>query len=352
MRFGSGSGMLLRGLCALWLVGLLAGCGREPVHHAQSYVFGTLVDISIYGEPEERAAQLSGHVLGEFRRLHETLHAWHPASELSRINAAFAAGETVETTPEVAALIADAAAISAQSGSLFNPAIGHLIQLWGFQGDEFVPARPDPQRLHALVAAQPDMADLVIEGSRLSSRNPAVRLDLGGYAKGHALDLAAAYLRREGVRGALINIGGNIIAVGSHGERPWRVGVQHPRRPGPIAVLELPDGWAIGTSGDYQRYFELDGKRYCHVIDPRDGRPVEGVQAVTVLVPPGPQAGARSDADSKPLFIDAAGWRAMAQRLGLAHAMRIDAQGRVHVTAAMQRRLQFTDPDVALEVLP
>lgn len=342
----------MRCLILLFLL-LLAGCARAPLHHAEAYVFGTLVGISIYGEPEARAAQLSSHVLGEFERLNHALHAWRPDSELSRINAAFAAGKTVTTTPEIAAFIADAAAISAQSDGLFNPAISQLIGLWGFQRDEFSPVRPDPERLAALVAAKPSMADIVIEGSRLASRNPAVRLDLGGYAKGYALDLAASYLRRAGVQGALVNVGGNIIAIGNHGKRPWRVGIQHPRKPAPIATLNLPDGWAIGTSGDYQRYFEQDGKRYSHIIDPRNGQPVEWIQAVTVLVPPGQQAGARSDAYSKPLFIAGVdGWHAMAQRLGIAHAMLIDGQGKVYLTRAMQQRLTFTDPHVALEVLP
>jgi thiamine biosynthesis lipoprotein len=331
---------------------LLTGCGREPVQQAQSYVFGTLVEVSIYGESEARATQLTGHILGEFQRMHETLHAWRPASELSRINAAFAAGMAVETTPEVAAMITDAAAISAQSGGLFNPAIGNLIQLWGFQSDEFMPVRPELQHINELVTAQPSMTDIVIDGNRVSSLNKAVRLDLGGYAKGYALDQAAAYLRNEKVQGALVNIGGNILAIGAHGERHWRVGIQHPRQPGPIAILDLPDGWAIGTSGDYQRYFELDGKRYCHVIDPRSGWPVQGVQAVTVLLPPGSQAGTRSDTDSKPLFINAANWRESAWRMGLEHVLLIDGQGKVHITEAMHRRLQFTDKHVALEILP
>ena len=100
---------------------------------------------------------------------------------------------------------------------------------------------------------------------------PRVKLDLGGYAKGYALDRAAEILKSQGIHNALINIGGNVLALGTHGTRPWRVGIQHPRKPGPLATLELRDGEAIGTSGDYQRYFELDGKRYCHLIDPRTG---------------------------------------------------------------------------------
>lgn len=330
----------------------LAGCGREQAHQSQSYVFGTLVDISIYGESEERARELSNHILQEFQRLHDQLHAWKAGSELDRLNSAFAEGKPAEVSPELAGIVTDATRLSRQSGGLFNPAIGHLIQTWGFQGDEFKPVRPDPAEIRKWVAANPQMTDIVIGNGQARSRNPAVRLDLGGYAKGWSLDLAANYLRQQHVKGALINIGGNIIAIGRHGDRPWRVGIQHPRQPGPVASVELPDGWAIGTSGDYQRYFELDGKRYCHVLDPRTGEPAQGVQAVSILVPPNSHAGTFSDVASKPIFLSGESWRKAAHRMGIAHAMLIDAQGRIHLTAAMQQRLKFTDKNVALDIVP
>jgi FAD:protein FMN transferase len=350
--------MRLRGRVG-WIVALivtllaLAGCGREPLHQSQAYVFGTLVDISIYGESEERARELSGHVQQEFQRLHDQLHAWKAGSELDRLNAAFAAGKTAEVSPELAGMLKDATRLSEQSGGLFNPAIGHLIQLWGFHRDEFAPVRPDPSEIQKWVDVNPRMADILVENGQAASRNPAVKLDLGGYAKGWALDLAADYLRQQGVKGALVNIGGNIIAIGKHGERPWRVGIQHPRKPGPLATLELPDGWAIGTSGDYQRFFELDGQRYCHIIDPRNGQPAQGVQAVTILVPPGPHAGTLSDVASKPLFISGlAGWHKAASDMGITHALLVDERGGPHLTRAMKQRLHFTQKNVALEELP
>jgi thiamine biosynthesis lipoprotein len=121
------------------------------------------------------------------------------------------------------------------------------------------------------------------------------------------------------------------------------VGIQHPRKPSPLATLELHDGEAIGTSGDYQRYFEVGGKRYCHLIDPRNGLPVQNVQAVTVLTQ-GPRAGVLSDATSKPLFIAGpSGWRAAAQSMNIDAALLIDSAGTVHLTTAMQKRLEFTD---------
>ncbi|HYR05311.1 MAG TPA: FAD:protein FMN transferase, partial [Gallionella sp.] len=192
-------------------------------------------------------------------------------------------------------------------------------------------------------AANPQMSDIAIEQGKVGSRNNAVQLDLGGYAKGYALDRAAELLRKQGIRNALINIGGNVLALGQHGKRPWRVGIQHPRKPGALATLELHDGEAIGTSGDYQRYFMLGNIRYCHLIDPRNGHPVQGVQAATILTH-GPRAGVLSDAASKPLFIAGTdGWRAAAAQMNLAEAMLVDAQGNIHLTAGLQKRLEFID---------
>lgn len=244
----------------------------------------------------------------------------------------------------MAALLADVQAAAARGDDLFNPAAGALVEAWGFHADEFVPRRPEPAQREALVAAKPRMADLVITprpdgGATVSSRNPAVQLDLGGYGKGYALDRAVAILRARGVCCALVNIGGNVMALGSKAGTPWRIGIQHPRKPEALATVELHDGEAIGTSGDYQRYFELDGERLCHLIDPRSGEPVRHTQSLTVLMPAGPHAGARSDADSKPLFIvGREGWRGLAERMGITMALRVDADGSVDMTPAMAQR--------------
>jgi thiamine biosynthesis lipoprotein len=337
----------------LFAVLVLSACGKEPLYQEQGYVFGTLVEVSVYGEEEASAKQAVAVVMQEFQRLHDLLHAWKP-SALSELNTAFAKSKAVVVTPELQAMLLEATQLSEQSGGLFNPAIGGLVKLWGFHADEFKAALPDEKILAALVAAQPQMRDITFISTRSSttarSRNPALQLDLGGYAKGYALDRAAALLKQQGIHNALINIGGNVLALGTHGSRSWRVGIQHPRKPGPLATLELHDGEAIGTSGDYQRYFELDGKRYCHLIDPRSGQPAPGVQAVTVLTH-GVRAGVLSDATSKPLFIaGASAWLAAAQNIQLNEALLIDADGALHATAAMHKRLELTDKSTIVKL--
>ena len=330
---------LTRALWAALLLLALSACSPPPLYQQQAYVFGTLVEVSVYGAPEAQAQQATAAVLARFDTLHRQLHAWQP-SELSRLNAALAKGERATVTPELATMLRDAQARSTRSGDLFNPAIGGLIALWGFHADTPQSHVPDAAAIAGWVDKRPRMGDLRIEGNAVGSTNPSVQLDLGGYAKGLALDEAAAILKQHGIRNALVNIGGNVIALGRHGDRPWRVGIQHPRQPGTLATLDLLGGEAIGTSGDYQRYFEAGGQRYCHLIDPRSGRPATGMQSVTILVR-GAQAGTRSDALSKPLFIDGtARLASSAARLGVTDYLAVDAAGKIHVSPAMQARLR------------
>lgn len=333
---------------------LLTACGKEQLYQEQGYVFGTLVDVTVYGESEPRAKRAVSEVLHEFQRLHGMLHAWQP-SELSELNAAFAKGESKVVPAELAAMLQDAAQLSKQSQGLFNPAIGGLVQLWGFHADEFKSAQPDEKKIAQWVADNPQMSDITlfstsVGGELARSSNKAVQLDLGGYAKGYALDRAAELLRKQGIHNALINIGGNILAIGRHGKRPWRIGIQNPRNSGALATLALHDGEAIGTSGDYQRYFMLGNKRYCHLIDPRSGYPMQGVQAVTIITR-GTHAGVLSDVASKPLFIaGASGWRAAAVQMNIPEAMLVDAQGNIHLTGELQKRLEFTDKSIHSQV--
>jgi FAD:protein FMN transferase len=197
-------------LLFLLLMGLLLlSCSpKEPLYNTQTYVFGTLVDISIYGETDARAQAVTTAMINQYNDLHQRLHAWKP-SELSTINQAFAAGQTpITVQTDIAAMIADITTLSTQSQGAFNPSIGKLIKAWGFQSDTFIPHRIDTKMIEALVVENPKMTDIMINGNQVHSVNSAVQLDLGGYAKGYALDRGLAYLKQQHIRHALINIGG------------------------------------------------------------------------------------------------------------------------------------------------
>ncbi|GAB4061212.1 FAD:protein FMN transferase [Uliginosibacterium sediminicola] len=330
---------------------LLVACDRNPLVRQESYVFGTRVEVLSAGVAEQQAQDALAAVLREFDRIHQTYHAWQP-SQLTAVTAACQSGKPLQVTAEMAGLIRASQDFAQRSKQLFEPAIGKLIELWGFHADTFTPRLPADSEIKALLAAHPQVAQISFAGNTLQCHNPAIALDLGGIAKGWALDQAAAILHAHGVHNALINIGGNVMALGKKGDQPWQVGIQDPRGSGAIASLSLYDGEAVGTSGDYQRFFELGGQRYSHLIDPRSGRPAEGTEAVTVLVTPRAHAGMLSDVTSKPVFLGGAdGWRAMAQRMDIQHVLRVDGTGRIQVTQAMQARLRWSEGRHADEVV-
>jgi thiamine biosynthesis lipoprotein len=315
-------------------------------YRASSYVFGTMVEITVADGDTALARDVVGRIFRDFDRMHRELHAWQPG-KLVALNQAIAGGKkNIQTTKEIAALILETQHLAARSEGLFNPAIGKLIGLWSFHRDKPGGSPPGPEEIARLVHANPRMSDLSVQGDVVTSTNPAVQLDFGGYAKGYALDRAADILRENGIESALVNVGGNIMALGRHAGRLWRIGLESPRGKGVLATIELTDGEAIGTSGDYRRYFEIDGKRYSHIIDPRTGYPVPGVQSVTVLVPKQAGAGALSDAASKPIFIEGpGGWKEAAARMGVSCAMLVDSDGVVHVTRELSARIRVSDPD-------
>ncbi|HMM71519.1 MAG TPA: FAD:protein FMN transferase [Rhodocyclaceae bacterium] len=339
-------GFTLARILLPWLLvaALLGACTSERLFRREAYLFGTRIELLIHGAPTARADAAASAVLAEFERLHREWHAWEP-SALTALNASLRARQTATVSTELAQLLSTSIEISRQSDGLFEPALGAFVAAWGFHADHFTPRRPEPTLIRQLLSGRPRITDLEIDGNLVRSRNPNVQLDLGGIAKGYALDRAAAILTRAGIDNALINIGGNILALGRRGDRAWRVGIQHPRGGEPMGSVELHSGEAIGTSGDSQRYFELDGRRFAHIIDPRTGEPGQGTMQVTVLVGSEHAAdggtGLWSDAASKPLFLASPErWKDVAAAMHITHVLRIDASSRIEMTSAMAARFR------------
>lgn len=334
--------MFTRALLAILL--FLTACSSEDrLYKTEGHVFGTTVSVTIYGGSQQRADLLGDEVLREFDRLHRKFHAWEP-SMLTALNDSIAKGQPFRADAEMVSLLKSAEKLSVRSGLLFNPTIGHLIRLWGFQKTDIGAQGPDDAEIRHWVDAHPSLSDLRYDGNTITSVNSAVMIDLGGYAKGYALDRAAMILREAHVKAALVNIGGNVIAIGQPGERPWQVGIRDPRGTGTVAQIALRDNEAIGTSGDYERYFMKDGKRRPHIIDPRTGYPIDLVASVTIIASGGRDPGLRSDGHSKPLFITGPeGWQAMADKLDLKEVLMVDAQRQVHMTPAMRARIGGRD---------
>lgn len=330
-------------LLAALAVLALAGCSKPPLTERESYVFGTRVHISIWGLEPEVANRHIDAVLADFDRQHQRLHAWQP-SAVTQLNQAFAKGETASIDLELAGLIRQGIQFEADSDGYFNPAIGQIVALWGFHGDTPRTTLPDAHAINQLRIARPRMADLVLTDTTIRSKNPSVALDFGGMAKGWALDRAAHYLREQRVRSALINIGGNVLALGRKDGKPWTVGLQNPRGPGVLGTIALTDGEAIGTSGDYQRFFELNGRRYSHLIEPELAEPTQnGTQAAIIIAPASEQAGLLSDVASKPLFLGPVARAGVyLERFGIQDALLIRNEGS-YITNSLQNRLQWRD---------
>ena len=337
------------GLGACLLPGLGFSLSRAAtVTSEEMYVFGTLVDVSVEHGDQTLARGAIASVARDFQWQNTAWHAWKPGG-LCELNRAFAAGVDHEIAPSLLPLLLESTELSRLSGGLYNPAIGGLVGLWGFHNDELPSgALPREARIAALVAAAPSMNDLVIERDRVSSRNPAVQLDFGGYAKGVALDRALDQLAAQGLRNAIVNLGGNLAVSGDKAGRPWHIGVRHPQGEGVLASLEVSGRTAVITSGSYERYREFGGKRYPHIIDPRSGQPAQHVASVTVIHPDA----ALADVAATALVVAGPeAWVEVARRMAVDQVMLVDGEGRVQMTPEMAGRIDFVSQPVAVETV-
>ncbi len=249
---------------------LLAACAPKEEKRI-FFAMDTVMEITAFG-PE--AAEAISAAESELFRLDSLLSRGNEDSEVYALNAAGGG----EASPETAELISRALELGASTDWAFDITVAPLMDLWGFYDQNYrVPSEAE------IAAALP-----IVGGERVGVSGARVelgggRIDLGGIAKGWASGQAAELLRERGITSALLNLGGNIQAIGSRGGKPWRVAVQNPDGGEYIGVLSLTDACAV-TSGDYQRFFEDNGKIYHHIIDPKTGYPAEsGLRSVTVV---------------------------------------------------------------------
>ena len=255
------------------------------------------------------------------------------------MNSLFALGGRFTAAASVLPLIAKSTQLSQRSGGLFNPAIGNLIRLWGFQNDELPKGPPPTQaQIAAVLAQQPRMSDLHVSGVEILSSNPAVVLDFGGIAQGYAADVLMEGFKLAGLRNAIVNISGDVRVIGTHGKQPWRIGIRNPLGAGVLASLSMNSDESVVTSGDYERFYTYEGKRYHHILDPRNGMPSQGAVSATVI------ATETTFADAAATALMVAGvkdWHAVAKTMGIKSAMLVDAAGRVYMDPATAKRIRF-----------
>jgi len=323
-------------LAALGLAAVLlsAGCAERPrLFEARLYAMGTWVDIAVFSSADT-AARLFEEAEALLRRFEVDYYAWADG-ELARINRELAAHGEATAEPEMAALLREAQRLTIASERAFDPAVGALVEQWGFHSALTEPAPPPPEAIDAWRRAGASLAAVEIDGVVLRTKVRDLKLDLGAIAKGEAVDRLVALAGRHGVRDALVNAGGDLRVLGRHRGRPWRIGIKDPRAHGVLGVIELENGEAAFTSGDYERFVDRDGRRLHHILDPRTGFPVEATQAVTVIA----QSGVVADAAATALFVAGDDWHRIAPQVGAAAVLRVDAAGEIEVTESMRRRI-------------
>lgn len=319
-----------------WMISaaaVLAMPAARATARIETQLFGSPVTLLL---PDRTGARLRATVMGELATMHRRWNAWKPG-DVEDLNAAFRAGRPVRTTPGLLGLIRGAAALERLSGGHFNAGIGGLVGAWGFHADRLQAGPcPDAAALGRWVDPGVSLTQIDMHGLDVRSRQPTLQLDFGAYAKGVAIDLTLDRLRAEGVHDALIDLGGNLAAIGRPDRRPWRIGVRDPFGTGMLAQLTLREREAVVTSGLYERWRDAAGRPVSHIIDPRSGQPVAGLVSVTVVHP----SAALADAAATALLVAGPSrWPAVAARMGVSQVLVVDRHGQRMVSPALTPRL-------------
>lgn len=269
---------------------LAAGCRRPDtvaLRKQTRLMMDTYVTIQATG-PTRTADKA---IEAAFRRLEEISHKFNFLDSTSPVHA-FNVDNVPLTDPEVVEVVQAAVAVSEASGGAFDITVRPLVELWGFYGDH--PSVPSQRAIDSCLKMV-GYKNLGVEPGRVTKRRPDVTIDLGGIAKGYALREAARVLRAGGVDSALIDLGGDVYAIGKKGGKNWKVGVRNPRGDGVVGITAVSN-LSVVTSGDYERYFwgkgsgvrgqgsGADSVRYCHIIDPATGWPPRGMISTTVVM--------------------------------------------------------------------
>ena len=277
------------GLC------LLTNGARADWFEVTEPIMGTRVHAEVWHQDAESAGAVLDAVLAEMRRIESEYSPYLEDSELSRLNREAPAG-WVETTPEMIDLLEKSARVSSMTGGAFDITYASVGRYYDYREG----ARPDDATLaEGLGAIDYHYVEIDPEGSRVRFAHPLVYIDLGGIAKGYAVDRCIALIEATGIAAAAVSAGGDSRIIGDRQGEPWTVGVQDPRVEGEMAVLLPLVDTAVSTSGDYERFFVQDGVRYHHILDPRTGDSARDSWSVTIL---GPEA-TFTDAMSTSVFV-------------------------------------------------
>lgn len=335
-------------LTTILAIVLLAGCERsQNIFHDTLDVLGTFAEITVVGLPDSAARDAAQAVEQDLRQLDHVGYTFAPKGELHELNEAISQGRSKTVSPEIMNLIENARELYTASGGLLNPAAGELVALWEFHCDTADCAESHyPREVQRLVekkkvkviSGRPSMENLILDGNTVTSQNSVVKLEFGDIIRGYALDKAKAHLESIGVENAMINIGGSIRSLGSRGEHPWWAPVLSASGKESIGHLELGNNEAIVTVRALDKSIGKQDFVFRHVIDPRTGQPVKGIQAVTVIHESAVWANAAATAL---LVAGIDGWASIAGKMGVRSVMMITQDGTIYTSSTMEKRIRW-----------
>lgn len=310
---------------------------RKPVQ-SEDFALGTIINQEVYGANAQKA---SDEVSARIKELDALWAINSPGGDINKLNNNSGLGY-VELNPETISILKEARKISDLSGgAAFDITVAPLVKAWGISTDNpQIPADDVRQKLVALVNYQDVLVDEATNSASLQKTGQMV--DLGGIAKGYIGDMAIEIYKKNGITSAFANLGGNVVVLGSKPDgSAWKVGIQNPRGQNSeiVGVVEVADK-AVVTSGDYQRYFIKDGKRYCHIIDPHTGYPIDsGLMSVTII------ASSSTDADglAKAIVLGLDKGMDLVKRYGQAEAIFITNDKKIFVTPGLQGKFYLED---------
>jgi thiamine biosynthesis lipoprotein len=337
----------MKQLFLLFSIFLLSGC-QPTAHDFQLYRLGTVISGKIYHHDAQGAEGAIAYINQRLATLETLWHPWRADSELATLSAACQNGHSYVPNADTQGLLTLGQQLQDQSLGYFNPEIGALVALWGFHADTLPETLP---KTEALAAWQRDYTPgrhyNFSKKNQIFTCEKAVQFDFSAFAKGYALDLLAEELTQQGIRLALLNAGGNIKTLGQP-SRPWFIGIRSPRGSGVSAGVTLYANESIATSGDYERYFMVDNRRYHHLLNPETAQPADYFQAVTVIA----ESAGLADAASTALFIAGENWLEVAKNLKLSWWLLYRNNGEVLVSPDMQQRLRWQVRPEKLTIVP
>ncbi len=307
----------------------------EGIFKKSKKLMGTEMEITVVSADEKTAHKAIDSAFAEIKRIEELMSTYIPESQISKINSA-AGKKIVKVDEELIRLIKRAIEYAEVTEGGFNISVGPLIKLWKIKEGGKIPSNDEIKKAKEMI----NYKYIVVDEKKkiVFLKKKGMSIDLGGIAKGYASDRAKSVLIQEGIASGIVAVAGDINAFGVKPEKAkWRIGIQHPRKKDAfIGIIELNDE-AVSTSGDYERFFIKDGKRYHHIIDPKTGKPAEKCQSVTIVS----KEATSTDALSTGIFVMGhENGMALIERLPDVEGIIIDSKGNIAVSSGLKSRIK------------